>query len=175
MAILAILVLLDSMAILNVLVLLDRMVILGVLVILDLMVILGLLVLLDLTVILDVLVLLDSMVILGVHVLLDSMVILGILVLLDLTAILGVIVFQDINSFNFQHFFHRPHQTARSLVMQRVSNSRVRDRLGFRHSGLGLGLDCVLASDSAGFGFFVRFLYLVFYHKLALRFGLGNG
>ena len=137
----------------------------GVLVLQDLMVIVGVLVLLNLMVILGVLVLLDLMVILGVHVLLDSTVI---LVLLDLTVMLGVIVFQDfmvifqdIISFNFQHFFHRPHQTARSLVMQRVSNSRVRDRLGFRHSGLGLGLDCVLASDSAGFGFFVRFLYLV--------------
>ena len=45
--------------------------------------------------------------------------------------------------------------------MERVSNSRVRDRLGFRHSGSGLGSGCVLASSSAKFGFFVEFLYLV--------------
>jgi len=71
-----------------------------------------------------ILVLLDSTEILGVHVLLDSTVIFGLLVLLDLTVIFGVIVFQDfmvifqdIISFNFQHFFHRPHQTAQSLVM----------------------------------------------------------
>ena len=110
----------------------------------------------------------QKMVILGVHVLLDSTVILGILVLLDLTVILGVIVFQDfmvifqdIISFNFQHFFRRPHQTARSLVMQWVSNSRVRDRLGFRHSGSDLESGCVLVSGSARTGFFVGFLYLV--------------
>ena len=76
-----------------------------------------------------ILVLLDSMAILDVLVLLDLTVILGILVLLDLTltVILGVIVFQDfmvifqdIISFNFQHFFYRPHQTARSLVFYQI-------------------------------------------------------
>ena len=46
------------------------------------------------------------------------------------------------------------------LVTQRVSNSRVRDRLGFRQSGSGLGSVCILGSGSAGFGFFVGFLYL---------------
>ena len=46
------------------------------------------------------------------------------------------------------------------VVMQRVSNSRVRDRLGFSQSGSGLGSVCTLASGSAGFGFFVGFLYL---------------
>ena len=46
------------------------------------------------------------------------------------------------------------------LVTQRVSNSRVRDLLGFSQSGSGLGSVCTLASGSAGFGFFVGFLYL---------------
>ena len=46
------------------------------------------------------------------------------------------------------------------LVTQRVSNSRVRDRVGFSQSGSGLGSVCTLASGSAGFGFFVGFLYL---------------
>ena len=45
-------------------------------------------------------------------------------------------------------------------MTQRVSNSRVRDRLGFSQSGSGLGSVCTLASGSAGFGFFVGFLYL---------------
>ena len=50
--------------------------------------------------------------------------------------------------------------SAQALVTQRVSNSRVRDRLGFRQSGSGLGSVCILASGSARFGFFVGFLYL---------------
>ena len=62
--------------------------------------------------------LLDSTVIFGL-VLLESTVILGVLVLLDLMVILGVIVFQDFMVI-FQHFFHRPHQTAQSLVFYQI-------------------------------------------------------